>query len=87
MSNHLSEVAEGIIQACPTQLKPDEMSTLIAYMVWSYGMQGDWDDMLPKIVRCINLDDGHARIVRVANRDAIKFLDKVREDVSNARRS
>ena len=50
-------------------------------------MQGDWDDMLPKIVRCINLDDGHARIVRVANRDAIKFLDKVREDVSNARRS
>ena len=87
MSNPLSEVAEGILDACPTQLNPDEMSTLIAYMVWSYQMQGDWDDMLPKIVRCINLDDGHARTVRVANRDAIKFLDKVREDVSNARRS
>ena len=36
MSNHLSEVAEGIIQACPTQLNPDEMSTLIAYMILSY---------------------------------------------------
>ena len=87
MSNPLSEVAEGILDACPRQLNPDEMSTLIAYMVWSYGMQGDWDDMLPKIVRCINLDDGHARIVRVANRDANKFLDKVLGDISDAKRS
>jgi len=33
------------------------------------------------------LDDGHARIVRVANRDANKFMDKVLGDISNARRS
>jgi|TARA_R110002126_G_scaffold53361_3_gene144343 hypothetical protein len=84
MSNPLSEVAEGILDACPTQLNPDEMSTLIAYMVWSYQMQGDWDDMLPKIVRCINLDDGHAQVVRVAHKDANKFLNKC---VRNARRS
>jgi hypothetical protein len=87
MSNPLSEVAEGILDACPRQLNPDEMSTLIAYMVWSYGMQGDWDDMMPKIVRCINLEDGHARDVRVAHRDANKFLDKVLGDISDAKRS
>ena len=87
MNNYLSDVADGIIEACPKQLNPDDMSTLIAFMVWSYGMQDDWDDMLPKIVRCINLDDGHARIVRVASRDADKFMDKVLGDISDARRS